>query len=71
MKRYIRYKGYEIAPTAQRRPDGLFAANLTIEMTTASQKRAYSFDALDFFFDEEHALAYGFRWGRIWVDSHL
>lgn len=73
MNSHIRYKGYEVAPAAQRLPNGLFAANLTIEKTTAnqaaSQGQAYSFDALDYFFDEEHALAYAFRWGRIWIDS--
>ena len=68
---HIRYKGYEVAPVAQRLPNGLFAANLTIEKTSATNgAHAYSFDALDYFFDEEHALAYAFRWGRLWIDSH-
>jgi hypothetical protein len=66
----IQYKGYEVAPVAQQLPNGLYAANLTIEKTAANQGRAYSFDALDYFFDEEHAVAYAFRWGRMWVDSH-
>ena len=71
MNRHIRYKGYEVAPAAQRLPNGLFAANLTIEKATAANGgHAYSFDALDYFFDEEHALAYAFRWGRLWIDSH-
>ena len=71
MNRHIRYKGYEVAPAAQRLPNGLFAANLTIEKATAaSGGHAYSFDALDYFFDEEHALACAFRWGRLWIDSH-
>ena len=65
----IRYKGYEFAPAAARLPNGLFAANLTIERATGPA-RAYSFDAIDFFFDEEHALAYASRWGRMWVDDH-
>ncbi|MEI5997974.1 transcriptional regulator [Paraburkholderia bengalensis] len=70
MNRHIRYKGYEVAPAAQRLPNGLFAANLTIEKaTSANGTHAYSFDALDYFFDEEHALAYACRWGRLWVDS--
>ncbi len=69
MNRHITYKGYEVAPAAQRLPNGLFAANLTIEKATASHARAYSFDALDYFFDEEHALAYAFRWGRMWIDN--
>jgi hypothetical protein len=66
----IQYKGYEVAPVAQQLPNGLFAANLTIGKATAEHTRAYSFDALDYFFDEEHAVAYAFRWGRMWVDSH-
>ena len=70
MKSHIRYKGYEVAPAAQLLPNGLFAANLTIEKTSANNGKAYSFDALDSFFDEEHALAYAFRWGRMWIDHH-
>ncbi|GAB7526272.1 MAG TPA: transcriptional regulator [Paraburkholderia sp.] len=70
MNRLIRYKGYQVAPAAQRLPNGLFAANLTIEKSAAEPGHAYSFDALDYFFDEEHALAYAFRWGRLWVDDH-
>lgn len=70
MNRNIHYKGYEVAPAAQRLPNGMFAANLTIERTAATDSRAYSFDALDYFFDEEHALAYAFRWGRLWIDNH-
>jgi hypothetical protein len=70
MNAHIRYKGYEVAPAAQQMPNGLFAANLTIENTSANNGKAYSFDALDYFFDEEHALAYAFRWGRMWIDNH-
>ncbi len=70
MNSHIRYKGYEVAPAAQRLPNGLFAANLTIEKTSANRAQAYCFDALDYFFDEELALAYAFRWGRMWVDNH-
>jgi hypothetical protein len=70
MNAHIHYRGYEVAPAAQRLPNGLFAANLTIEKADASRAQAYSFDALDYFFDEEHALAYAFRWARMWVDHH-
>ncbi|MGU7774834.1 transcriptional regulator [Burkholderia sp. MR1-5-21] len=70
MNRTIRYKGYEVAPAAARLPNGLFAANLTIEKASAGPSRAVSFDAIDFFFEEEHALAYASRWGRLWVDAH-
>ncbi len=70
MIRPIPYKGYEIAPAAARQANGLFAANLTIERTSAGPTRTHSFDAIDFFFDEAHALAYASRWGRIWIDAH-
>ncbi|KVT65292.1 hypothetical protein [Burkholderia ubonensis] len=70
MIRTIRYKGYEVAPAAARLPNGLFAANLTIEKASGGRSRTVSFDAIDFFFEEEHALAYASRWGRLWVDTH-
>ncbi|MFM0490419.1 transcriptional regulator, partial [Paraburkholderia graminis] len=41
MNSHIRYKGYEVAPAAQRLPNGLFAANLTIEKASASHGPAY------------------------------
>jgi len=66
MNRSLRYKGYEVAPTASQLPNGLFAANLTIETQAG---RARSFDALDYFFDEQHALAYACRWARVWIDD--
>jgi hypothetical protein len=66
MNRSIRYKGYEVEPAAQPLPNGLYAANLTIGTQAGS---ARSFDALDYFFDEEHALAYAFRWARMWIDD--
>ncbi|KVO88092.1 hypothetical protein [Burkholderia ubonensis] len=70
MIRTIRYKGYEVAPAAARLPNGLFAANLTIEKASGGPSRTVSFDAIDFFFEEEHTLAYASRWGRLWVDTH-
>ena len=55
------------------------AAGLTIERVAiervatetaaANESDARSFDALDYFFDEEHALAYASRWGRMWIDN--
>ncbi|HKT97725.1 MAG TPA: transcriptional regulator [Paraburkholderia sp.] len=90
----IRYKGYEVAPSAQRLPNGLYAANLTIGTLAAAQAPSpgatpsstpsndapdslrsaprgalVSFDALDYFFDERHALAYACRWARMWIDE--
>ncbi|WP_322092893.1 transcriptional regulator [Paraburkholderia bannensis] len=88
MKATIRYKGYEVAPSAQALPNGLYAANLTIgtlgiqsgtpssnasNVSNASNARPsqkiVSFDALDYFFDERHALAYACRWARMWIDE--
>jgi hypothetical protein len=82
----IRYKGYEVAPSAQQLPNGLYAANLTIGTQPTSQsaqqsglqsgtqsastrQTIVSFDALDYFFDERHALAYACRWARMWIDE--
>jgi hypothetical protein len=71
----IRYKGYEVAPSAQALPNGLYAANLTIGTLSTPQpdarasQKIVSFDALDYFFDERHALAYACRWARMWIDE--
>ena len=81
----IRYKGYEVAPSAQQLPNGLYAANLTIGTLAAApsgtpgaqpasarssnRQAIVSFDALDYFFDERHALAYACRWARMWIDE--
>jgi hypothetical protein len=77
----IRYKGYEVAPSAQALPNGLYAANLTIGTLAApatgqspsahgsASQKIVSFDALDYFFDERHALAYACRWARMWIDE--
>nr|WP_322070571.1 transcriptional regulator [Paraburkholderia bannensis] len=92
MKATIRYKGYEVAPSAQALPNGLYAANLTIgtlgtlgtqlgiqsgtqsssvsnASNTRPSQKIVSFDALDYFFDERHALAYACRWARMWIDE--
>jgi len=62
----LHYKGYVVAPSAQQLPNGLFAANLTIGTQRGAQ---HSFDALDYFFEERHALAYACRWARMWIDQ--
>lgn len=83
MKAIIRYKGYEVAPSAQALPNGLYAANLTIgtlglplgtqpgspSSNARPGQKIVSFDALDYFFDERHALAYACRWARMWIDE--
>ncbi len=65
----MNYKGFEVAPVAQPLPSGLFAANLVIEDDTSPLKRAYTFDALDYFFESDHAIAYASRWARMWIDE--
>ncbi|MCP3724454.1 transcriptional regulator [Paraburkholderia sp. CNPSo 3272] len=60
------YKGYVVAPSARQLPNGLFAANLTIG---AQPGALHSFDELDYFFEERHALAYACRWARMWIDQ--
>jgi hypothetical protein len=57
----MHYKGYEVAPAAQALPSGLFAANLVIQDEASLQKRAYVFDALDYFFESDLAIAYAAR----------
>jgi hypothetical protein len=65
----MHYKGYEVAPAALPLPSGLFAANLVIQDEASLLKRAYVFDALDYFFDSELAVAYAARWARMWIDD--
>ncbi|WP_322031081.1 transcriptional regulator [Paraburkholderia sp. J76] len=74
MHTLLRYKGYVVAPSAQQLPNGLFAANLTIGTQTDAQPGLqpgwqHSFDELDYFFEERHALAYACRWARMWIEQ--
>jgi hypothetical protein len=61
----MRYKGYEVEPSAHALPSGLYAANLIIERQASS----FAFDALDYFFEADHAIAYASRWARLWIDQ--
>ncbi|SAK89114.1 transcriptional regulator [Caballeronia hypogeia] len=65
----MRYKGYDVAPSAHALPSGLYAANLTIENRTSASGASFTFDALDYFFEAEHARAYAARWARLWIDQ--
>ncbi|SAK50347.1 transcriptional regulator [Caballeronia glebae] len=65
----MRYKGYDVAPTAHALPSGLFAANLIIESSAAASRASFAFDALDYFFEADHAVAYAARWARLWIDQ--
>lgn len=67
--KHMRYKGYEVEPSAEPLPSGLYAANLTIENGTSPHGRSYTFDDLDYFFDPDHAIAYASRWARLWIDD--
>ncbi len=66
----LSYKGYRVAVEAQPVFNGLFAASLTLAPADAPGQDAVHFDAVDYFFEPDHALAYGARWGRMWIDSH-
>nr|WP_277186824.1 hypothetical protein [Caballeronia sp. BR00000012568055] len=67
---FMRYKGYDVEPSAHALPSGLYAANLIIERETSPQSASFSFDALDYFFEADHAIAYASRWARLWIDQH-
>jgi hypothetical protein len=40
-----------------------------IQDQKSPQKRAYVFDALDYFFESDLAIAYAARWARMWIDN--
>ena len=65
----MQYKGYDVAPSAYALPSGLYAANLIIENTTSTRSASFTFDALDYFFEADHAIAYAVRWARLWIDQ--
>ena len=65
----MHYKGYDVAPDAQALSGGLFSANLVIRDEASLQERAYVFDALDYFFESDLAIAYASRWARMWIDN--
>jgi hypothetical protein len=69
MDNHMRYKGYDVAPSARPLPSGLFAANLTIESKASPHAPQFTFDALDYFFEADHAIAYASRWARLWIDQ--
>jgi hypothetical protein len=71
MESSMQYKGYEVAPSAHALPSGLYAANLTIESDVPLHGRAFRFDALDYFFEADHAVAYAWRWARLWIDNRV
>ncbi|MEZ2350282.1 hypothetical protein [Caballeronia sp. RCC_10] len=65
----MQYKGYEVAPSAHALPSGLYAANLIIDNTMSAPSASFTFDALDYFFEADHAIAYAVRWARLWIDQ--
>jgi hypothetical protein len=67
----MRYKGYDVAPSARALPSGLFAASLTIESGVSPRAASFTFDALDYFFEADHAVAYAARWARLWIDQRI
>ena len=65
----MRYKGYDVEPSARALPSGLYAAHLTIGNGAAPHAASFTFDALDYFFEADHAIAYASRWARLWIDQ--
>jgi hypothetical protein len=59
------HRGYRLIARACPAHGGLHAADLVVEKSGRAPK---TFAALDYFFDDEQALRYATRWGRIWVD---
>jgi hypothetical protein len=69
MELLMLYKGYEVAPWTDVLPSGLYAANLTIENRSAPLGASFTFSELDYFFEADHAIAYAWRWARLWIDQ--
>ncbi|KMY85197.1 ATPase involved in DNA repair [Candidatus Paraburkholderia calva] len=65
----MQYKGYEVEPLALALPSGLYAANLIIENHSSPLGASFRFDELDYFFEADHAIAYAWRWARLWIDQ--
>ena len=65
----MQYKGYEVEASAHALPSGLYAANLIIENRSSPPGSSFAFDALDYFFEADHAIAYASRWARLWIDQ--
>lgn len=59
------HRGYRLIARTCPAHSGLHAADLVIEKPGHAPE---TFAALDYFFDDEQALRYATRWGRIWVD---
>jgi hypothetical protein len=66
---FRRYKGYEMTPSAPRLGNGLFAADLVLESHRGPYTDVERFEALDYFFEAEQAVAYALRWGKLWIDA--
>jgi hypothetical protein len=60
-----------VPPSAHALPSGLYAANLVIENKASPRGSSFSFHALDYFFEADHAIAYASRWARLWLDQTL
>jgi hypothetical protein len=65
------YKGYLVHAAATPLHNGLYAATLHIETPAETCTPATRFPELDYFFEEEQALAYATRWGRMWIDNKI
>ncbi|AJW94646.1 MULTISPECIES: hypothetical protein [Burkholderia] len=64
------YRGYAVAPSVHRLPDGSFSSNLTLRrMDRRDEAALYEFYSLDYFGTEEAALHHSDRWARDWIDT--
>ncbi|ACR31864.1 hypothetical protein [Burkholderia glumae] len=64
------YRGYAVAPSAHRLPDGCFSSNLTLtRVDPRSGPMCYEFYTLDYFGSAEAALRHSCRYARQWIDT--
>jgi len=71
MTQQSQYKGYLVHAAATPLHNGLYAATLQIEKPAEACASTARFPELDYFFEEEQALAYATRWGRLWIDNKI
>lgn len=64
------YRGYAVAPSVHRLPDGCFSSNLRLtRVDPRSGPMCYEFYSLDYFGSEEAALRHSSRYARHWIDT--
>jgi hypothetical protein len=61
------HRGFRLLASTERAPNGLHAANVSIERQGGS---ARTFIDLDYFYNGSEAVEYATIWGRIWIDAN-